>query len=365
MNSNDFIPPETIRVKCAEKCGDPDFKRHSRGWYMQSIRDGLDLLAFETFFDKGRYDDLTLPDSLILPLPRNTYSVSNIYVFNGDCRPEDSVNVYWKSGFNNAPDGKSYTAPRNEMNSAAADPFMPGMLGFLTSATEVLSSQSAMRFNYDTQFSTPTFPVDNISIIKNSQQIDSGYLANEQAVDLFFTTNHWVKLAAYKYKNYASVDVYSTPFIITSLGNDTNVTITFNAYVNGVGSTTVETGTFLGVKWANIVQSDNGLVLQLSEGCAGNAKVRVEYCGTFGTFEEVPCIPRIIRDAVEDFVCREHGSFLIASGDMQVGREFYSIYNNRLEDPIHGTLWRCQDRVNNLSEWERRSWNVYLSRGNW
>ena len=363
MNYNDYIPPETIRAKCAEKCGDPDFKRHSRGWYMQSIRDALDKLAFDTFFDKGRSDDLTLPTSLILPLPRNTYSVKNIYVFNGECHPEDSVNVYWKMGFNNRPDGQSYTAPRNENNQWSRDPFMPGMFGSLSGLfDESFSTESALRFDYRTSFSAPTFPISTITIEKNSQTINSGYLTDGTAVDLWFESLGWTKIGTYSYKADASPDVYATPFTISSLGVDTSVSITYTSYTNSVGTTSVEDGSPLGVKWANIVQTDEGLILMLSQSCAGFEKVRVEYTGTFGTFEEVPCIPRIIRDAVEDFVCMEHGQWLIA---MSEDNGMYKLYSHKFENPITGTLYMASDRVNSMSEWERKSLGIYLSRGNY
>lgn len=364
MNINDFIPPETIRVKCAEKCGDPDFKKHTRGWYMQSIRDALDLLAFDIFFDKGRFEDLTLPTSLILPLPRTIYSLSKVYVFNGECHPEDSVNVYWKTGFNNMPNGETYTAPRNEYNNAWADPFMPGMYGYLSSQTVTLSSQSTLLFDYSTSFSAPTFPINDIEITKNSQTINSGYLANMQAVDLWFESLGWTKINTYSYENNGSLDVYATPFTITSSGVDTSVAIASTSRINETGGTIATDGPIMGVKWANIIQTDNGLQMMLSQSCSGYGKVRIEYCGTFGTFEEVPCIPRFIRDAVEDFVCMEHGSWLIAMNEANASN-FYQVYRSKFENPITGSFYRAGDRVSGMSEWETKSFNIYLSRGNY
>lgn len=365
MNTAEFISPDTIRVKCAEKCGDPNFKRHLPEWYMQTIRDGLDLLAFETFFDKGRFEDFALPDSLILNLPKTVYSLTNVYVFNGECHPEDVVNVYWKAGFNNLPDGQGYTAPRTESNSPLEDPFMPSTYGFLTgSADGAFSTQSAMRFNYDTeQFSVSSFPIDNIQLTKNSGVINSGVLATQADVDLFFETNGWTKIATYRYRNYASPDIYSTPFTVTIDATDTEVSISYTSYVNDDGQTTVDTDSgALGVKWANLYQTDKGLQLMLSQSCAGKAKVRVEYCGTYGSFEEIPCIPRIIRDAVEDFVCMEHGKWLVANGE---SGNFFQLYKSSFENPITGSLYRATDRVSNLSGWELKSFQTYLSRGNW
>lgn len=365
MNIAEFISPDTIRVKCADKCGDSQFKRHLPEWYMQTIRDALDLLAFETFFDKGRYDDLAIPDSLIVNLPKTVYSISNVYVFDGDCHPEDAVNVYWKVGFNNQPDGQSYTAPRTETNNPLSDPFMPNLWPSLAGLADgSFTTQSAMRFNYDTdQFTVSGFPIDNIRITKNSNIIDSGVLNTQADVDLFFESHGWTKVATYKYKYYASPDIYATPFVVTIDGTDTNVTISYTSYINDVGLTTAENdnGT-LGVKWANLRQTDKGLQLMLSQSCAGKAKVRIEYCGTYGSFEEIPCIPRFIRDAVEDFVCMEHGKWQIAIGESPA---MFQLYKAAFENPITGSLYRVTDRVANMSEWERKNFNLYLSRGNW
>lgn len=367
MNINEFIPPNTVRLRIAEKCDDREFRRQQRSWYTQSIRDGLDLLAMETFFDKGRFHDVVMPANNIIQLPKDIYSIANIYVYNGECRPENSINVYWKAGFNNLPDGQAYTAPRNEFNSAWEDPFRPGMFGLQSSAlsTTVPAASTASRWNYDVDLGT-TAPIKNIKITKNTQVIDSAYLTLEADVDNFMMNLGWVKHGSYKYKITASPDTYAATLTITYT-NLTEAAIAINSYgyTNQVGPQSINAdGGLLGVKWANVMQSSNGLVLMLSQGCTGMQKVRIEYTGTFGSFDEVPCIPRIIRDAVEDYGCREYGSSLITQGD-PLGKNIYALYHDKFENPRTGSFYRAQDRVNNLSEWERKCWNIYLSKGTW
>lgn len=259
MVNNDFIPPEFLRREISEMCGDAEFKKGlSRGWYMTKIRGGLDKFAYESFFDSDKKFEAVIPTNLRIELPKNVYCPTELYVYTGQCRPENAVQVYWKQGFDNSPDGKTYTASRNE-SLQVEDPFKPFGLG---------------------------------------TQIE----------------------------------------VITTM-----------------------------VKWANIIDDGSGQqqILQLSSSCAGYNKIRLKYKGTYGSFCEVPCIPRILLEALLDWGCWKWNLAQANRNQDRFYLEMAQTYRNNFENSKTGTYYTALEKLNILSAWERKSWNEYISRGTW
>lgn len=128
MDSVDFITINDILFNVLQTVDDVEFREGlSEGWYTQQVRDGLDELAYDTFFDQ-RTVDLDFPTkTFALDMPKNAFNLREIYLFTNECcRPETSVRVNWKRLFNNKGKGPDYTAKRVEAGrSASPDPFFP------------------------------------------------------------------------------------------------------------------------------------------------------------------------------------------------------------------------------------------------
>jgi len=124
MNTSDFISPNDILADVLVEVQDEELKMgFSKGWYNAQIQRAVEELAYDTFFDKKTLDVDFPRESLMMKMPKNAFNIKEMYLFNGECKPGDSVKVYWKRQFNNKNGGK-YTASRTDDNgSSALDPF--------------------------------------------------------------------------------------------------------------------------------------------------------------------------------------------------------------------------------------------------
>lgn len=112
MQSSDFVTANHIIANVAKTVGDEKFRKgFSKSWYISTIQDGLQELAFDTFFQEIPLD-YDLPDNLVLDFPKNAFNLRNIYIYNGNgcCNPVSSQLVHWKREFNNKGKGDGYTA---------------------------------------------------------------------------------------------------------------------------------------------------------------------------------------------------------------------------------------------------------------
>lgn len=138
MEMFDNVDPNFIIRQCCTLVGDPEFKTGlTKGWYMTQLRMGLDELSWEAPF-KTLTTDFTIktdgdidPLKLHMEMPRGIYNVMQMYVWSGDCcEPSNSMPVYWKRQYNNAPGGTAYTSQRKDNNNGGAlDPFIPNFGG--------------------------------------------------------------------------------------------------------------------------------------------------------------------------------------------------------------------------------------------
>lgn len=94
-----FYTPENILSDVLKLVGDEDYSFHSRGYYISQIQQALEELSFDTFFFK-RTAHAEIGSDLMVSLPKDAFSVDQLYLFNGDhCNTDHAPVVYWKRNF--------------------------------------------------------------------------------------------------------------------------------------------------------------------------------------------------------------------------------------------------------------------------
>lgn len=126
MNANDFVSVEKIIAEVTQTVNDTEFKNgFHKGWFVSRIHDALQELAFDTYYMKIT-QDFELPDSCQIKMPKDTFNIREIYLYNGTiCNPTSTQNVYHKRLFNNKFKGDGYTAKVKDDGSNGADMFQP------------------------------------------------------------------------------------------------------------------------------------------------------------------------------------------------------------------------------------------------
>jgi hypothetical protein len=129
MNANDFVNVEKIIAEVTQTVDDKEFKKgFPRGWYVSRIKDALQELAFDTFYSEVTLD-FKMPDTLQLQMPKDTFNIRELYLYNGDmCNPTSTQNVWYKRLFNNKFAGDGYSAKVKDDGSNPNDPFVPNQV---------------------------------------------------------------------------------------------------------------------------------------------------------------------------------------------------------------------------------------------
>ena len=123
MNSSKFnyVTVNEILADVLKVVQDSDFRVNSPGWYTSQVRQALEELAFETYFDE-RTIQLDIPDNRRIEMPKGMFNIINMYLFNGDeCDINRSTPVYYKKNFINSKSGRGYVA--NQKGDNNGDPF--------------------------------------------------------------------------------------------------------------------------------------------------------------------------------------------------------------------------------------------------
>lgn len=131
MTQNDFVTVEHLLSEIVTQTNDADFKQGiPKGRYISWIQKAMQELAIDTFFQK-RIIDVPLPANCQLPMPKDTFNIREIYVYNGTlCNPAKSQVVHRKRLFNNMGSGEGYTARIKDDGSNANDIFLPNQALF-------------------------------------------------------------------------------------------------------------------------------------------------------------------------------------------------------------------------------------------
>ena len=126
MTANDFVSIDHILADVTSTVNDAEYKKgFSKGWYISRIQDAMQELSFDTFWLKIQ-QDVEIPESCQIPMPKNVFNVREIYLYSGNiCEPASSQVVYWKRLFNNTNGGGGYTAKVKDDGSNPGDLFQP------------------------------------------------------------------------------------------------------------------------------------------------------------------------------------------------------------------------------------------------
>ncbi len=124
FSNNDFLTAEIIRDDVVAFCGDRESKLLPPGRYMSAIQRGIEELSFDTFFNKKRIDIPVPQDCLHLDLPEGTFSVKEVYAYNGSsCNPATATKLWYKANYY-AKHGPGFFA-KNRGGQTVNDPFYP------------------------------------------------------------------------------------------------------------------------------------------------------------------------------------------------------------------------------------------------
>ena len=364
MEMFDNVDPNFIIRQCTTLVGDPEFKTGlTKGWYMTQLRMGLDELSWEAPF-KTLTTDFSIKtggdiDPLILhmEMPRGIYNVMQMYVWSGDCcEPSNSMPVYWKRQYNNAPGGTAYTAQRkdNNISSGAA----------IGSFTPNNSTATVIAFISGTTM-TVTAVVSGTLIV--GQTISGIGITSGTTITAFLTGLGGVGT----YVVSVSQTVAQTTVIsnnVTGTITTTTTTTTGNQGGGGGGLDPFNPSWVSGINGAPYslyyYNIQDGM-LMVSASCAGFNNLRIVYSGTNGDIGDCVVIPRYFAKFLTDWLKWHYYQAMNARnprvGFMSLTQEAYShIYDARM-----GSWWLASNRASKASPKERSDMSIYNSRGNW
>ena len=100
FSPHSYVSVNEILADVLKITNDAGFKINSRGWYISQIRQALQELSFDTFFDE-RNEELLIPNDLRVELPKGAFNLKQIFLFNGTkCNVgKNTPNVYFKQNY--------------------------------------------------------------------------------------------------------------------------------------------------------------------------------------------------------------------------------------------------------------------------
>ena len=117
----DMLSCEEILADALLQSNDPELKSLNKGWYIRQVKNGLEALNFNTFFNEVTFD-CPMPVDLRMNIPTGSWNIKDIYVFSGNCCDiTTSARVFHKSNFLSNGKNKGYTAHNK---TGQADPYI-------------------------------------------------------------------------------------------------------------------------------------------------------------------------------------------------------------------------------------------------
>lgn len=119
---NDYLSMDALRATVSRMMGDKDMKLIEPGRYRSFIQEALTELSFDTYFNKKRFD-FPVPQDLRLELPAGTFSVAEVYAYNGnECNVYNAQKLWYKENYFTK--GNGFFA-KNRGDVGVIDPFYP------------------------------------------------------------------------------------------------------------------------------------------------------------------------------------------------------------------------------------------------
>ena len=122
FSPQNMVSANVIMADVLVSLNDEDQKFFNPGFYISQIQQALKELSFDTYF-LNLHKDFDFPsETLSLEMPKGSFNLKQVYVFNGDnCNIESSKLVWIKDGYITSGKDKGYTARNKEGNT---DPFI-------------------------------------------------------------------------------------------------------------------------------------------------------------------------------------------------------------------------------------------------
>lgn len=124
FSANDGLSMETVLADVISFVGDKEMKMLPKGRYMSAIQRGIEELSLDTFFNIKRLDIPVPTDCLHVEMPAGTFSVKEVYGYNGDhCNPQMATKFWYKANYYTGT-GPGFFA-ENRGSNTINDPFYP------------------------------------------------------------------------------------------------------------------------------------------------------------------------------------------------------------------------------------------------
>ena len=82
FSPHSFVSVNEILADVLKITNDAGFKMNSRGWYISQIRQALQELSFDTFFDE-RNEELIIPNDLRVEMPKGAFNLKPLVAYAG------------------------------------------------------------------------------------------------------------------------------------------------------------------------------------------------------------------------------------------------------------------------------------------
>lgn len=122
FSRNDYLSADNMLASVVRLCQDPETKKIPKGRYVSLLHRALQELSFDTFFNIKRFDE-PVPECLYFDMPAGTFSVKEVYVYNGEvCNIRTAQKLWYKPNYYTR--GNGFFA-KNRGNNNIIDPFYP------------------------------------------------------------------------------------------------------------------------------------------------------------------------------------------------------------------------------------------------
>lgn len=109
-NVDDLLTVDDILADVLLECGDEDYHKRTKGWYIATIKHALQELEFDTKFNEQFHDEV-IPSNLRVPTPEGSFGMVGVWVYTGSVFSETYARrVYRKMNMLTNGDGDGYAA---------------------------------------------------------------------------------------------------------------------------------------------------------------------------------------------------------------------------------------------------------------
>lgn len=119
---NDYLSIDNIVGSVVQNLDDESTNKIHKGRYVSFVQKALQELSFDTFFNRKRMDFI-MPHDLRIELPAGTFSVAEVYAYNGDeCNIKNAQKLWYKENYFTR--GNGFFA-KNRGSQETKDPYYP------------------------------------------------------------------------------------------------------------------------------------------------------------------------------------------------------------------------------------------------